>query len=127
MATDVKAVRLHHPTLRNCVFTVEQVSRPYPVPFECPLCSSSRGVVTHIYKTFHLNLNQHGNVCVTPEIYDVFKSEGLLVDVLAMKEVRPAPTVLHVGAGPLVGGEPIVVSQEMGLVRHPGRNGHGRS
>ena len=105
----VKSVRVHHPTLRNCIFTLTQPSRPYPSPYPCPMCEQ-----THTYKTFHLNLDEHGNVCVTQEIYELFKSEGILEDLRAIKSVTPAPTIIDMNntATPS-----IVISREGGPVR----------
>lgn len=134
-----RGVRLHHPGLRNCIFTVAQLSKPYPVPFDCPMCG-----VTHIYKTFHLNLNENGDVCVDQQIYDLFLREGIIAELKATKEVTPAPTklafpninntggVLEIGkqngapARPQqpVYQPPIVYSREQGLVKLPGMNGH---
>lgn len=117
-----RAVRIHHPTLRNCTFTVMQPSVIYPVPFDCPMCG-----ITHIYKTFHLQLNQHGDVCVHNDIYELFKREGILEDLTATKEVTPAPTVLFQGGSVR---SPIVISREEGAITLPGQpvpapsNGH---
>lgn len=104
-----KAVRIHHPSLRNCVFTLTQPSRPYPSPYPCPMCNQ-----THIYKTFHLNLDEHGDVCVAPEIYEMFKNEGILEDLVGTKEVTPAPTILHMDNTHQPG---IIISREGGPVR----------
>ncbi len=102
------AVRLHHPTLRNCVLIVLDESVVYPVPFECWVCKQ-----THIFKAFHLVLNEHGDVCVTPEIYERFRLNGIAPELDATKEVTPTPTVLALGAPPYRGP---VVSERQGLV-----------
>jgi hypothetical protein len=129
--TKHKAVNIHHPTLRNCIFTLTRPSKPYPVPFACPMCNT-----THIYKTYHLNLNQHGNVTVSQQTYDTWLREGLVDSLKATKEVMPLPTVigmptLDYSAVPLHGTgnyervhqpvyqPPVVVSREEGMVKGP--------
>jgi hypothetical protein len=111
-------VRLHHPTLRNCTFTIEQQDVIYPTPFECPMCQRQ-----HIFKTFHLQLNEHGDVCVHPDIYELFKAKGIVGELSATKEVTPAPTVLYPDGDPT---SPIIVSREFGNIRLPGMNGKSR-
>lgn len=111
------AVRLHHDTLRNCVFTIQQQSRIYPSPYPCPECHR-----THIFKTFHLNLNAHGDVCVSEEIYQMLRDAGIDEQLTATKEVTPAPTFIDMGA---IGGEQslpsfTVFSREEGPISVPG-------
>lgn len=117
----VRSVRLHHPTLRNCVFTLEQQSRIYPTPYPCPRCNK-----THIFKTYHLNLNEHGDVCISEQIYQMFKDEGVLEELTATREVTPAPTTLTMGfidqKGAVGVSEPnpfVVISREKGPVNIP--------
>jgi hypothetical protein len=69
---------------------------------------------SHVYKTFHLNLDEHGNVCVTTEIYEMFKAEGILEDLTATKEVTPAPTTIHINQ---TAQPSIIISREGGPVR----------
>jgi hypothetical protein len=88
-----RGVKLHHPTLKNCVFTLEQQNVIYPKPFDCPTCGT-----THIFKTFHLNLNEHGDVTVHEQIYELFKSEGIVAELNAKTEVTPRPTFLGMGS-----------------------------
>jgi hypothetical protein len=130
--TKHKSVRIHHPTLRSCIFTLTRTSKPYPVPFACPMCNT-----IHTHKTYHLNLDQHGNVHVAPETYETWKREGLVENLKAVKEVMPLPTVLHMptldySAVGLLGPDdargalhepvyqpPIVISREEGMVKGP--------
>ncbi len=63
-----------------------------PVPYICRGCNQ-----THIYKTFHLNLNEHGEVAVHPDIYELFKVNGIVGELKAMKEVMPRPSAIGVG------------------------------
>lgn len=57
-------IRLHHPTLRNCTIAVECV-RGYMNPFACPTCGT-----VHLYKTVHLNLDNDGDVIVSPGAWE---------------------------------------------------------
>lgn len=52
-------VRVHHPTLRNGMYTVE-TPRPYPVPYLCPICHR-----THFFKANHIWLDDGGNGMVS--------------------------------------------------------------
>jgi hypothetical protein len=88
-----RGVKLHHPSLKNCVFTLEQQNVIYPRPFDCPTCGT-----THIFKTFHLNLNENGDVTVHEQIYELFKSEGIVAELNAKTEVTPRPTFLGMGS-----------------------------
>lgn len=85
----VKAVRIHHPTLRNCIFTIEMPDIIYKVPDDCGLCGKQ-----HIFKTYHFNLNANGDVTVAPELYERFKEVGLIKEMKAMKEVTPRPSAI---------------------------------
>ncbi len=87
-----KAVRLRHPTRRNSVWLVVLPSIRYPVPYTCRGCNQA-----HIFKTFHLNLNEHGEVAVHPDIYELFKQNGIVGELRAMKEVMPRPTAVGTG------------------------------
>jgi hypothetical protein len=87
-----KAVRLRHPTRRSCVWLVVLPSIRYPVPYDCHRCNQS-----HIFKTFHLDLNEHGEVAVHPDIYELFKANGIVGELRAMKEVTPRPHVIGMG------------------------------
>lgn len=111
-----RAVKLRHPTLRNATYTVQQQSRIYPSPYPCNDCGR-----THIFKTYHLRLNQHGEVTVSEEIYEMFKAEGMLPPLEAAKETTPAPTSLNMGVagGPFQIANPVVYSREEGLIAVP--------
>jgi hypothetical protein len=130
--TKHKSVRIHHPTLRNCIFTLQR-GKPYQKPWFCPMCNQN-----HVYKTYHLNLDQHGNVHVATETYETWKREGIVGELKAVKEVMPLPTVLGLpmldySAVPVHGVSeytrihepvyqpPIVLSREEGMVKGPGK------
>jgi hypothetical protein len=90
-----RGVRLHHPSKRSCTWLVTEPRR-YPDPFPCPRCR-----VFHTYKTHHLDLNEHGDVCVSQELYDMFKAAGILDVLKATKEVTPRPNFLGLPEIPL--------------------------
>lgn len=111
-----RAVRIHHPTLKNCVYTMVAYSIRYQIPHDCPMCN-----VGHIFKTYHLLLNENGDVTVAMEIYENWKKEGLLNEMKGVKEVVPRPWVLRLDPldGPNGPQPPVVVSREDGLVKAP--------
>jgi hypothetical protein len=97
-----KAVRLRHPTKRNCIWTFTQPAVRYSPPHMCHMCNQ-----IHIFKTFHLNLNENGEVAVHPDIYELMKANSIVGELHAMKEVMPRPHALH--TTPLnYEGEPVV-------------------
>jgi hypothetical protein len=128
-----RAVRIHHPDLRSCIFTVTDVRHPYPDPFPCPMCG-----ITHLFKTHHLNLDQNGDVAVSEEMLEVFRAGGIAQKMKATKEVVPRPTVLmmpdiniegqaiHPQYGPVPRSEAVVyqpadvISEQEGLVKEGG-------
>lgn len=111
-----RGVRLHHPTYRNGILSVEDNSIVYPVPYDCPTCK-----VPHVFKTHHIALDNNGNGTVHEGIYDLLKRAGLLRDLKAMKEVTPKSQVVSHGQ---FNSPEIVFSNETGPVKLPGMNGH---
>jgi predicted RNA-binding Zn-ribbon protein involved in translation (DUF1610 family) len=84
-----RAVRIHHPTLRNCIFTVAEPARTYETPFPCPMCG-----ISHVYKTHHLVLDANGDTVVSQEILQLFEEGGVVKQAKATKEVIPRPVVI---------------------------------
>jgi hypothetical protein len=74
-------VRLHHPSLRNCTYTLIHEGRPLTAPHMCNLCKQ-----THFHKTYHLGLDQLGDVVVSETIYERIKEAGL-DELQATKEI----------------------------------------
>lgn len=111
-------VRLHHPELRNVTFTIENYAVPLKAPMFCWSCSGGaendpnrpRSIV-HTYKTFHLNIDQVGDVVVSEEIYEMMKRTGLLGDLSAKKEIL-VPEAVRVEMGKQEA--PVTYSQEHG-------------
>lgn len=127
-----RAVRMHHPTLRDCEFTVENQARLYPTPYACPKCR-----VFHIFKTIHFALDVNGDVTVSEELYSKFKEAGFVETMTAVKEVIPRPFAVGLPmmdyAARIMTPEqdpvpqpPTVVSQEHGLVKVNGHNVGGK-
>ena len=110
-----RAVRLHHPSYRNCMLAIEEPGRPYSTPYPCPHCH-----IPHEFKTHHLILDAHGNGVMTQIMYDYLKDLRLLRDLVAVKEVTPAPQ--HVEIGDFRTTEH-VISNTTGPIRL-GMNGH---
>lgn len=113
-----RGVRLHHPSYRNCMLSIEEPARIYPTPYDCPACKKQ-----HIFKTHHIMLDENGNAVVHEGIYDLLKRQGLLLDLKATREVTPRPQI--VDHGKHIAPE-AVFSLETGPVNLPGMNGHGR-
>jgi hypothetical protein len=82
----MSGVRLRHPTLTNCVFTVEDVDRPYRSPIQCLMCKE-----THYVKTYHLRLDGGGTVIVSPEILGQLKKLPALAGLTVENEVTKPP------------------------------------
>lgn len=65
-------VRVQHPIKRSCSFTLTDASRPYRQPWTCPPppagCAS-----THLFKTYHLRLDESGAAIVSQEIVERLK------------------------------------------------------
>ncbi len=112
-----RAVRLHHPSYRNCMLAIEEPGRPYPYPYPCPHCK-----IEHLFKTHHLVIDQNGNTVLSEYMYDYLKDLRLLRDLEAMKEVTPAPQVIGVGA---FNTTEVVVSNTTGPIRIGMNGNHG--
>lgn len=71
-------VRIQHPTERNVTFTLAAApaaaspGRPYTEPWTCPPPPSGCGS-THLFKTYHLRLDEAGSTIVSKEIAEYLK------------------------------------------------------
>jgi hypothetical protein len=98
-----EGVRLHHPELRNCVFTITNYAQRLVVPMFCAQCSggpegqSLRNVI-HEFKTIHLNIDAVGDVVVAEGIYEMMLRNGLVGELRATKAI-PRPEPMRVGMG----------------------------
>jgi hypothetical protein len=111
-------VRLHHPSLRNCVYTITNYAVPLVAPMFCWQCSggpegASPRTVIHEYKTLHLNIDAVGDVVVAEGIYDLMERNGLLEDLKATKGIgKPDP--MRIGMGEAF--VPVTVDRERGVL-----------
>lgn len=80
-------VRLHHPDLRNCTYTIIHFGVRLTQPMFCWVCQRM-----HIHKTYHLGLDQVGDVTVSETIYAYLQEAGL-EELQATKEDRDPPPV----------------------------------
>lgn len=62
---------LKHPTLRACVFVIEDIKRPYESEYACSACQRS-----HKYKSYHLTLDGEGKVMVSKDVFDALEPMG---------------------------------------------------
>jgi hypothetical protein len=92
----MSGVRLHHPELRNVTYTITN----YAIPLKAPMiCAPCLGVV-HTFKTYHLNIDNAGNVVVAEELTEMMKRTGLLREagLTPMETIRkPEPMVIDTG------------------------------
>ena len=75
-------VRLHHPSLRSCTYTLIHEGRPMHAPVACGVCG-----MTHYHKTYHLGLDAIGDVVVSETVYERVKEAGL-DELKVLDEVR---------------------------------------
>jgi hypothetical protein len=66
----VAGIRIKHtlPRLANKTLTLVDGNRPYPVPWECPVCHQ-----VHLFKTYHLQLDDVASTIVSLEIVERLK------------------------------------------------------
>ena len=111
-------LRIQHPTARNVRFTVVQGDRPYGKPFTCAPPEFGGCGSTHLFKTWHLNLDGTGSVILSSEGYDLIKPILMLNGFRVTNTVKKPPTQ-GIGMAPLVAGSgawgsiPIIVGKEM--------------
>jgi hypothetical protein len=104
-------IKLHHPELRNCTYTLIHEGRPLEHPTKCMVCR-----VTHRHKTYHLGLDKHGDVTVSEQVFERLKEAGL--DELEPKGeiAKPPPQTVGLAESPLEQ-ELVVISREHGRRR----------
>ena len=102
-------IRIQHPTLRNCTYTLIHQGRPLTAPIRCRVCG-----LTHHHKTYHLALDGAGEVVVSETVFERLKEAGL--DELKPKGKVPKPEPIRIVMnGPSAA--PLVVSRENGTRR----------
>lgn len=99
-------VRLHHPTLRGCVFTITNYAVRLVVPMFCAQCSGGpegdpntpRSVI-HEFKTLHLNIDAVGDVVVAEGIFELMERNGLVGELKALNTIsKPEPMRVGIGS-----------------------------
>lgn len=98
-------IRLHHPNLRNCTYTLIHEGRPLVAPVNCMVCGN-----THFHKTYHLALDGVGDVVVSETVYERVKQAGL-DELKVMKEIKK-PDPLRVDMNPNGNQKTLVVPRE---------------
>lgn len=101
-------IRIQHPSLRNCTYTLIHYGRPLKTIIHCRVCG-----LEHHHKTYHLALDSAGEVIVSETVYQRLKEAGL-------EELRAASEVARPEAQRIVLNgfrAPLVVSRENGMRR----------
>lgn len=99
-------IKLHHPELRNCTYTLIHEGRPLTAPHLCWVCG-----MTHFHKTYHLMLDSAGDITVSETVFQRLEEAGL--DELQPKTEERKPPRMVVGMNGN-GKRPLVVSREHG-------------
>jgi len=98
-------IRIHHPSLRNCTYTLVHEGRPLTRPMRCPVCQQ-----VHWHKTYHLALDGMGDVVVSEVVLARLREAGL-GDLKVIREIKkPDPQVVDTTKLPNL----TVVSRENG-------------
>lgn len=105
-------VRLHHPNLRNCTYTLVHFGRPLQHETFCGACQQ-----LHFDKTYHLALDGVGDVVVSEVVYERVKEAGL-GELKVLNEIKaPEPQVLDMNNRKI----PNIISRENGQHALKGR------
>lgn len=86
-------VRLHHPTLFDCMYVVE-LGQPFAngLPKMCPTCLKS-----HAGKSIHLKLDASGDCFVTPGVWETIRTKAFGAGLEPTNHVLKPPP-LSIGA-----------------------------
>ena len=97
-------VRIQHPSLRNCTYTLIHEGRPLRAAIRCSVCG-----LTHHHKTYHLALDGAGEVVVSEAVFERLKEAGLdeLRPLGGVRNPEPQRIVMNGFPAP-----PLVVSRE---------------
>jgi hypothetical protein len=88
-------LRVQHPVRRNCRYTVvERV--PYTEPFHCPPPQVGGCGRVHVFKTYHLNLDETGAVVISRGVYDRI-AEALWRDGFRLANTVADPPTIGIG------------------------------
>jgi hypothetical protein len=85
-------LRVQHPVRRNCRYTVvEQV--PYTQPFNCPPPQVGGCGRVHVFKTYHLNLDEVGSAVISRGVYERIRTALERDGFIVANEVKDPPTI----------------------------------
>lgn len=84
-------IRITHPTLRNTVYVVPVLDRPWPggVPHYCGTCQRD-----HPCKTYHLDLDDQGAVIVSQGVLDELLKVGMAKMTVKNEVTKPPPVTI---------------------------------
>jgi hypothetical protein len=68
----MSGIRLNHPNLRSCTYTLIHEGRELKAPVNCGVCGN-----VHYHKTYHLGLDTIGDVVVSETVFQRLKEAGL--------------------------------------------------
>lgn len=97
-------VRLRHPDLRSCTYTLIHLGRSLTREHHCWVCGE-----VHYHKTYHLGLDSMGEVVVSEVIYERLKEAGLDELRTVGEERKPEPQRVSVNGEAKV---PHIVARE---------------
>ena len=86
-------VRLGHSGLRNTTLVLFHPVKKYKNgPYLCPKCGTS-----HVYKSYHLDLDDQGTVIVSVGVFNALRELGLPGLTILNEVAKPPPQHLAVG------------------------------
>lgn len=88
-------VRIQHPTERSCSFVLVDGDRPYKEPWTCPAPPAGCGS-THLFKTYHLRLDETGAAIVSRQIIERLKRIPLQPFAITNEVGKPPEQRIHV-------------------------------
>lgn len=89
-------IRLQHVNDRSVTYSIADESRPYRVPLACTGQIVINGELrpcgrTHVFKTYHLNLDETGAVIVSQTIWERMAAKFLAAGFRLANEVKEPP------------------------------------
>ena len=91
--------RIRHREVTNRILTIVDPVQPYTLPYACPTCH-----LTHVFKTYHVELDDEGSAIVSLEVWSHIQripAHGLQ---LMNEVVKPPPNVLSFDPNRMVPG-----------------------
>lgn len=91
----MSGVRIQHPTARSTAFQLVDASRPYRRPMTCLPPPAGCGL-THLFKTYHLRLDESGAAIVSAEIVERLKRMPLQPFEITNEVAAPPDQIIRV-------------------------------